>query len=391
MTAPIPNETAPKATESLTPPTPIQRAAQEARQRLAQGELNLPGSLAPASTPSVPGAQPVAEAAPVETPPAVEPVDTEPTEDVVAGETAEAAEETETAEATEETTEGEEPKRFTISIPNNREGLPDIELEVDDEHTYQVLGMLKNSFKRTEELKAERAIVEQKADELDDFRGQLEVDPIGFIEDYVPEDARLLVVASMISDPKLFPQVLEMVKSFSQSRDRLESARMRIENERLKTREQLKTQQQVRRETRKNVGEIMSAIKRMVPGTLTGEKAQAFIDEARQEVSEYATRHALTTLPVTDLPLILTQRLLAYGIDPVQTAARLAGKQDETTSSPKTGQSTVGARIKQASDRRKAAAVSAPAGVSQTAAEPKRPPKGMNIKEAADWAKKNLI
>jgi len=306
--------------------------------------------------------------------------------------------------------EGEEeqvedgPEPIVVQLPGRHAHDPDVEIEVTDPEVAERLRQLRNAAMRGEEVRAERAKLEEAWGQVTDVEEAIQLDPLGFIRTQLPQDYAPRIALQLLADPAVYKAVAkDLSELLNPQTSRAKAAELREESYR--TRELLAQARADRKAGESHAQEVRSAVAAMIPPEYDAEKAGAFLAGALTDLSEYATRHNLDRLDPEALPVLLAGRLAQAGINPVQASARmLEQRRSKPTSSsgpPPSGRPTrstgsratatpKGARTGDAfvkADARKRAAAQTPPAGAGTPKAPVAPPRGTLLKEAGQRAR----
>ena len=300
--------------------------------------------------------------------------------------------------------EGDPDGLIEVEVPSRRDGVM-MKIPVETEEQANTLRMLGNSYMKRQEIEAERATIQQKAEEFGELEEIMEADPAGFALNAFSRDPETAerVALTLLADPKVWERVQDRIVRWEDP-DVLETERTRIENQNLKAKEELREVVAERRAVSQNFQEVRTTVAVIIPPDMAEDEQALFYGDALRDLKEYAERNNKLTITVSDIPLILasTGRLRAYGIDPVEASERIIearssnrarqpqGIKRPAASAPAPSKPAgplppkpTGKELVQGS-RRKRAAASVPAGGGSptTAAAP---PEGQTIAERLAW------
>lgn len=194
--------------------------------------------------------------------------------------------------------------------------LPDPEVAAVVREAVTLAQRLPRIEARMERIEAETAAVREYA----------EVDPVGFVAEAIGNDlaAQEHLALSLLTKPEVWAKVKDRVARLTDP-VQFESEQNRQKAARVDFREQATTRVQESREVAANARDIQHAVATVVRGfnTITPEAQQIAYADMLRDVQRYATKHNLLTVPVSDLPLVLTERLTAYGADPAVVARQM--------------------------------------------------------------------
>jgi hypothetical protein len=414
--APSGSPAAPARTEAPAAPqgpveSPLKQAIRERREALEQkaGKEQPPETSAPKpeAAAGAEAGKPPAEDAPPEHPDAEAPAREEAAP-------AESEAEHQGAEEGQPAPEGERPEEeagggeaIVVQLPAREPGARGVngepyEIEVGDQQTADAIRYLVNGFVRGEKVREEREAIRRQAAQIEDIRQAADIDPIGFVLEILPESSKKAAARALLTDPEVWKAVNEELGELLEDPDKLRLVRAEIQNERYQLRDRRQQAHARRRQAEAQAERVMGGIEKLVPPKMTEEQADLFIEDALRDLQAYMERQKVEVVELHDLPMILTNRLRAHGIDPMAAAGRLAqqdrseretdGGARRTASAPTAGKGrqpkpedfTRGAEA-----RRRAAAIP-PAGAGAGVTEQARPPKGATLKEAFKWARARI-
>lgn len=334
---------------------------------------------------------------------------------------AEGGEEEEEAVASPPAAEGEEPVTdegeddLTVVLPGRREG-EEFPIVVDDPETAERLRQLTNGYMRGEQVRVARGELEATQAEIEAIRTEVQVDPGGFVLSELEGNPRVQqhLALFLLSQPEVWKAVANRVLSWDDP-DRFRADASEIKAERYEVRETAKQEIETNRAIEQNFHQVDSTVRALLPEDFSAERAETFYTDAMRDVQAYAQRNNLMTVPPEALPVILQRRMVAYGVDPVEAAARAASvfsagggsnrgpvtarrTQPAPTSAAATGRQIAGAP--KAPQRTGKAIIAAQARKQRAAAIPGvgagapnsvlTPPPGMSIEEATKWHRDNV-
>lgn len=219
----------------------------------------------------------------------------------------------------------DEAATLVVPLPPRNDGEEDFEIVVDSPEAAERLRQLRNGFLRGEEVRAERAELQQYAQQLEEQQAMASADPVGFLASLVRDPQALGRTAlAILTQPEVYRAVANQLDDLTDPQGlRTLSAELRAwrSEHRDATREQLQT----RRVVEENRRDVLAALDALVPASYDAAQASLLADVLRNDLVAYATQHNLLTLPVEHIPAILANRLGAVGINPVEAATRLRG------------------------------------------------------------------
>ncbi|HUU96460.1 MAG TPA: hypothetical protein VM487_12030 [Phycisphaerae bacterium] len=307
-------------------------------------------------------------------------------------------------------TEGEEgapevDEAKLVTLPGRRPGEAEMEVVVEDPLVAERLRQMKNGYMRGEDAKAIRSQAEQVLEQAEEVKAHIATDPIAFVHENLRPEFRLELAYAILTDPQLWPSIAPTLQGLTQDPQKVEMLRADLNARRYQFRESASAQIQQDRAMQKNARAVSAAIQKIVPPTLRGEQARLWVSDALQTVGQYVDQSNLRGIDPSHLPMILAQRLQAFGVDPTLAAQRLAGS--SVPSRPAAGRpGTAPARrapgapaasqpsgqtFVAGSQARRAVAAIAPAGAGAPAGGMQPAPKGAGIKEAIEHARKQGV
>lgn len=296
------------AVPPVVEPTGLQKAAQVARQMIADraaaqatAAATAPDPLHPA--PEAPPADPAAPAPEGETPPA-EPVVEAPPEEV--------------APAVPE---------IVVGLPGSREGEPDLEIVVTDPQVAERLNDLRNRGLRRDELKRQMEPIEAARAERAAFDDAITIDPVGVVMERMGEENRVYAAKALLTDPAVLAALAAdelFADTLQWDEGRLALATERMKNVRHDLRDRLTVAHTTRSARQKTAGDVLAALERIPPPSWNEEQAEQFIEDCFTDVKDYISRHGHQAFRIDDLPLVLQRRLRAMGMNPLEVAQRIA-------------------------------------------------------------------
>lgn len=240
-------------------------------------------------------------------------------------------------------------------------------LEAPDKATLERLNRLRNDASEGVRLKATRAEVEQRHQELTEVEDMLMVDPAGFVLDKMPEAHRLDIAKQMLFQPEIFKALKDTIAEAMDDPNALKLIQAQLRGDRLELKEKLKTSLTERRSMEESGRKIVAELHRLIPETITGSKRQMLLRDAIGDIKETAERLGKKTLDPKDVLLIVADRFREHGIDLRAIGGKEAPRGSTQSPAPKppakaNGGAKTGQQFREESERRRAAAAAAPAG-----------------------------
>lgn len=269
------------------------------------------------------------------------------------GEGAAEGEEPETVDGEGGEGEGEEvDDTLIVELPARTPNGEPIRVAVPDQESLEAIQRLQNGYMRGEQAREVQAESHQVLGEFEEFRQQLQLDPVGVLEESLSPDQAEMWFRYLLTHPAIIQRAardIEMVASGDE--DAIERVRERTRSQRLELEKASRTKIEEQRAIRSNARDVNAQIGRLVPESFTEDMKELFYRDARYDIQAWQQRTGQSIVPPNIVAQILTPRLKALGVDP---AARRA---------PKTGQP--------ATPRATPAAATAPAGTSPTSGTPR--------------------
>jgi hypothetical protein len=244
---------------------------------------------------------------------------------------------------------------------------------------------MRNGFMRGEAVRKREGELQVVQNELQGISEQFEVDPAGFVIEYVEEADLPQTALALLVTPGVWEKLEAVVDKLIGDPKELRTLQAEAKASRLETVAKLTKSREARAEQSKNGQQLKDAIDLIVPEALEGNKRAVLIQDLTRDVVEHIDRNKLQTLEVKDLPTIVAARLEANGIDPLEArtaikdGARSRGKLS-TKKGPKKKPKSGKELVKASKKRRSAAAAPGP-GKKSAPAQPNKLPAGQTIKE----------
>ncbi len=236
-------------------------------------------------------------------------------------------EQPETPEGAEpETVEDAAPEPIRVAIPGRNPTDPDVEIEVEDQQVADRLRQLRNQAMNGLEVKEARQALRQERAELDEVRDLIQTDPVGFVHDQLPVEYRSALTLQMLADPAvLTEEVAEQVYALL-DQDRAPLVRAEMKAQRLEMRDQHRARVESQRRltaAREQVESGVEAIAEEVGARMGWSPRQIalFEQDCKGDVARrLRDPNARIALDEIDVPMLLENRLLSLGFNPVQAA-----------------------------------------------------------------------
>lgn len=223
------------------------------------------------------------------------------------------------AEGTDPNEHGEVLRRLTV--PALAEGEEEVNLEFEDPAVAQRLQGIVEQVATVSE--REQAIM-RDFDEIERVREAVLADPTGYAMSVLKDDPEAVehLVLGLLTDPanwqRLSPRLQKMVTDANELR--LVTAEQRAARAEYRDRANERIAEQ--RAVRENLGQLQTTVAAMIPETIAQAQAEVIFGDMMRDLKAYADAHDLVTIPIQHVPALLTRRLTALGIDPVEAAQR---------------------------------------------------------------------
>lgn len=288
-------------------------------------------------------------------------------------------------------------------LPGREANDPDVEIEIPKE-LEQDFNRLRNGYMRGEQVRRERAVLDEERVELRADKEELELidreltdDAAAFVLERVKSpEIRREILLNLLADDTTWgdAQLQEQLREWEEDEQKRHLFRASTENERLKQSRVREQAAEVRKGANEGVLETTRVLSAMVPADWDPATEREFHALALDRIAYAAGQRGTTHFTASEIVEIMGEKILrAYGIDPV--AARDAAaprtppsaeRRQVRRPAAKTGVVTeeearaAGEKLKKESARRKAAAAYAPAGAGAPPATVELP-KGQTVKE----------
>jgi hypothetical protein len=167
---------------------------------------------------------------------------------------------------------------------------------------------------------------ERQIEEVMDVRNAVEIDPVGFVIGEIGGDTAAVehLVLSLVTDPA-HAALLDKLKPLLTDPNALRLTAAEQKAARGEYRETASHRVAEQATIRQNLKDVQTVVRAIVPSTITPELQAVAYHDMMMDLKAYAERNKLLTLPVEDIPMLLSRRLTALGADPVA-AAKLANE-----------------------------------------------------------------
>lgn len=219
-----------------------------------------------------------------------------------------------------------------VILPGRNEG-DDIEMEAETPEAAERLRQLVNGYMRGNEVRqAAEAIIRQQED-IDHEAMVAALDPGGFMlaaaqdgaEIELPDGTKIPVtdhvVMFLLSQPEVWDRIGDAVLRLEDPQERraVRGDQTSIRNEQTR---RLTDEAQTRGQVRQNFSDVQSTLGALLPPDMDPHQQELLYGDCLRDLKEHADRYNLRTLPINEIPVILARRLSAYGVNPVEAAAR---------------------------------------------------------------------
>ena len=298
--------------------------------------------------------------------------------------------------------EGEE-EDFVVSLPSRHPGGADEEIALDglSEDQQQRVRMVFNAYRRSDQLRKERESFEDQRALVNDTLAAIHDDPIGFTLEEMAPDQQIAVARQLLATKGVWEAVRGEIAEWDQDEDRRQLAQAQLQLERRDATDSAFRKRAGRERAREVARMVKNTIEAIQPEDLDEDRIPEFERDALYwlEAAARSRKNAITT--AEDIVRILEKAdvLRAYRIDTADALTQAAALAAGYPGSPPRGRAAkrppkkasredkardTGKQFKSRAARKKNAASSAPKGAASSSAR-MRPPKGMGVKESADW------
>lgn len=287
---------------------------------------------------------------------------------------------------------------FTLLYPSRQPGGAPIEVKTDDREEYERHQQMYNGYMRGRDLDAMQADVEHKSASLEETAALIQHSPVAFVNRYLAVQGRQQLLMALISDPQVVTSQEERDRLSMVLQDEREARTVFAEQRAaaIEAENAAKDTVRINRQVNQNTRDVLAAINECVPPGLSGEQRNIFINDSRRALSQYARQQNLRLLDPTVVPMVLKQRITAFGGDPQSAADKIAARTRRAAGAPPaTGQPRPGAapvqptgdQLVQGRHARIAGSKVGPAGAGAPPTGIATPPKGQGVKDRAAWAR----
>lgn len=218
------------------------------------------------------------------------------------------------------------------------DGTP-VDLDVGDPALAEVV---RTSLTTAREAEAIRADAEREINDALAIRDFAEIDPVGFVTRTLAESpaGQEHLVLSLLTQPAVLERVRDRVVGMLNDPAKLELEQARQQAARVTFAEQARSVREEQAAVRENLADVQAscaAMARLIPNeALAGTAYNDFL----RDLMAYADQANVTTIPPESIPVILTRRLTALGVDPMQAASaatKALAARPSSASSPSRG------------------------------------------------------
>lgn len=309
--------------------------------------------------------------------------------------------------------EGGEDEPLVVSVPGREPDDPDVELPLDAE-ALEELGIsaqearervqqLRNGYMRREELHRHMEQVQTDRAELEFIEQQLAEAPEDFILGHVSPDIQQRVVERVLAtmDDDQFRSLVEKVAGWERDPVSRRDEAVRLREERLERREQLRRDYQRKAASTERAVEIGQRIDQIVPESWPDDKRRRFFRFSVAALEDHIRQNQIEDLDPADVPQVLGRIGILDDFGLADRGASETGSADGSSASSAGSDGSAGEaeieRAKRAGEevrervkRRKDAAATAPAGAGSSVLGGAKPPKGQSFEERMNWLEKRL-
>lgn len=279
------------------------------------------------------------------------------------------------AEATEDDVDPE----LVVGLPPRREGDEEVEIVAENLEVAERLRQLKNQAIAGGQLQERETKVETDLAQIEEMELQIGTDPVGFILKNVPEQTIGLLTLALVTDQNVLASIKDQLFPALNDEKELRTLRAELKGERAEAKNSLRDAVEAKRYGKSQAKIIRVAIAQMVPVTdgISESRRTAIIQDLELAAATEVRSKQLQKVEPGDLPVLLSAKLRAHGIDPLAASKAISdGPTSEagSTSPPKKkAKRRTTKELKSASERRKKAAAVTPPGGSAPASRPKLP------------------
>ncbi len=241
------------------------------------------------------------------------------------------------------------------------------------------------------------------------FREAVSIDPVRFVEREIGDNPAAVdhLIRSLLTNPEHFERNREVLATIldDESAFRLLAAETRASS--AEFREQAQERIAQNRAIDENLRGIQNVCRAMIPDTMPDNVKQTLFADMLRDIGAAADRMGRDTIPLEDIPVLLTNRLTAAGLDPVSAAqaarqvmgstsrrgaaARVGSKRPAAPiTQPAARQTPNGAAFVAGAERRKAVAIPSAGSGSPSTAPDLTPPRNadgsaMSVAQTVAW------
>lgn len=303
---------------------------------------------------------------------------------------------------------------LVVTLPVvRRDGDEPLSIVLEDQADADLLRHNLKLAERAERLIAQQQNVQAEREEVESFRTQMAVDPVGFLlsEDAgVSPEQRVNLALTILTDENVWPRAAKVLGDILKNPQALATLRAEAKAERLELSQEAETRITEQRALQRNARAITTLVERLTPADFNETQASLFyrdcINDVKQYVNEVLRPRGHKTLDPRYLPQVLQHRLAFYGIKAEDVQAAMKGSARPTAAppapaargnaapqkgnppaAPAAPRQPTGAELRKGAERRKEAAAAAPAGAGAPGTGVQAPPKGSTLKQAFKFAR----
>lgn len=300
-----------------------------------------------------------------------------------------------------------EPEVELITLPGRRPGDEDLAVEITDPAVANRFREVLNAYERKTDSTARFAEANAMIEEAHTFQTLVKIDPAGMVQETLDPNTQAYLALNLLTQPEMWDRLaptvaallgisLDMLTDEHQkmARQNLREVQLEMRDQRTKLKEEAERAATEWKQATRNARDIEKALTVMVPQTLKGDQRSLWVQDQKQALREYVNRTGAAVIYPGDIPTILSGRLRAHGVDPVQASMAI---QQLFTRQPKAPAAVAaapaqanGEKIVQAAQARRAASAAAPTGIGSPPAALPKMPKGLGLKDALNFQRERL-
>lgn len=261
---------------------------------------------------------------------------------------------------------------LVVELPARTPNGEAIRIAVPDQESLEAIQRLQNGYMRGEAAREVHAESRQVVEEFEEFRQQLQLDPLSTIESALSVEQAELLARSLISHPAIMQRLADDLALIAQGdEDAVTRVRERAKAQRLELKDRARDEIEGQRAVRQNARDVQSVIGRLVPDTFNEDMRELFYRDARYDIQAWQQRTGQSIVPPNAVAQILAPRLKALGVDPAARRDRASGQPATSRATPAAASAPVGQspangsprtveRVKANADKRQLVAAAAP-------------------------------